>query len=339
MARLLVTGAAGFIGSNFVELATSQGREVVVLDALTYAGHKENLDFSKLLAFHEGDICDGPLVSQILQKYKIEGLINFAAESHVDRSITDPSAFIQTNTTGVFTLMNCALAYWETLKAPERERFRMIQVSTDEVFGTLGDEGKFTENTPYAPNSPYSASKAGGDLLARAWFHTYKLPVLITNCSNNYGPKQYPEKLIPLMIQHALTGQLLPVYGEGLNVRDWIHVEDHCSGVLLALDKGKPGESYCFGGNSERRNIDVVKSICALLEKKRPRAKGKYEDLITFVEDRKGHDWRYAIDDSKAQRELGFRRKYETFEKGLEQTIDWYLENEKWVRAVTGGKK
>jgi dTDP-glucose 4,6-dehydratase len=335
---ILVTGGAGFIGSNFVEDMTLTGAQVIVLDAMTYAGHRENLEsvWSKI-TFVQGDITDTALVSKLLLKHSITQVVNFAAESHVDRSISDAGSFVQTNILGVYSLLHASLNYWQQLTPEKKQIFRFLHVSTDEVFGSLGDVGKFSETTPYAPNSPYSASKAGGDLLVRAWFHTYGLPVVTTNCSNNYGPNQFPEKLIPHMINCALSERPLPVYGNGRNIRDWIHVADHCHGISLALNNGRLGESYCFGGNSERNNLDVVNSICKILNKIKPRANGKpYEELIAFVEDRKGHDWRYAIDDSKATNELGFKRRFSKFEDGLEQTVTWYLNNQAWVAAVLG---
>ena len=335
MRKYLVTGAAGFIGSNFVEKLVVRGDRVVVLDALTYAGHLENLERVKnKIDFVEGNICDRKLVGKLFDEHQFDVVVNFAAESHVDRSIENAASFIETNITGVYTLLDASLENWRKRSDEAKAKFRFIQVSTDEVFGQLGDTGYFTETTPYAPSSPYSSSKAGGDHLAYAWFHTYKLPVIITNCSNNYGPQQFPEKLIPNMIRCALAGKNLPVYGNGKNVRDWIHVSDHCQGVLLAIDKGIPGESYCFGGRSERRNIDVVTSICEQLDKISPRARGEsYQELITFVDDRQGHDWRYAINDTKAETELGFKREY-NFEQGLAQTISWYLSHRDWMEAV-----
>ena len=336
MKSLLVTGGAGFIGSNFVELALQNNAKVVVLDSLTYAGHLDNLKEFPQVQFVKGNICDPQLVPQILREHKIDTVFNFAAESHVDRSITGPGEFVSTNITGVYNLLQCSLEYWRTLQAGNN--FRYVQVSTDEVYGSLGDEGKFSETTPYQPNSPYSASKAAGDHLVRAWFHTFHLPVVTTNCSNNYGPKQFPEKLIPHMIQCGLQGKPLPVYGTGRNVRDWIHVKDHCRGVWLAGERGTPGETYCFGGNSERRNLQVVESICDLLDEMKPRAAGSYRELMKFVEDRKGHDWRYAIDDTKAQRELGFERMFKNFEQGLRDTVQWYLSNSAWVESVTQAK-
>lgn len=336
MRSFLVTGAAGFIGSNFVDILVGRGDRVVVLDALTYAGHRENLSgaWSKIQFVH-GNIMDSDLVLRTMREHDVTSVVNFAAESHVDRSITDAESFVHTNVLGVYSLLQASLRYFTDLTEAGRSGFRFLHVSTDEVFGSLGEEGFFSEATAYAPNSPYSASKAGGDHLVRAWYHTYRLPTLITNCSNNYGPRQYPEKLIPHMINCALNGRPLPVYGNGRNVRDWIHVHDHCSGILLALEKAAPGSAYCFGGGAERRNIDVVQAICAILDRKRPRSDGKsYREQITYVEDRKGHDWRYAIDDSRAQRELGFRRRYESFEAGLDATVDWYLRNQAWTAAV-----
>jgi dTDP-glucose 4,6-dehydratase len=331
---ILVTGGAGFIGSGFVDLAVQRGLRVIVLDALTYAGHRENLEAIRGPGSFElvvGDIRDQQRVQSLLRENQIDALVNFAAESHVDRSITGPAAFIETNIIGTYSLLAAALAHHK--ENPSRG-FRYLQVSTDEVYGALGDSGKFSESTSYAPNSPYSASKASGDFLVRAWHHTYGLPTVTTNCSNNYGPRQYPEKLIPHMIQCALNGKDLPVYGKGENVRDWIHVEDHCAGVFLALERGKPGATYCFGGNAERKNIDVVKTICRELDRQRPRADGQsYEKQIAFVTDRLGHDWRYAIDDTLAQRELGFKRRYQ-FEDGLASTVRWYLDHDAWARAV-----
>jgi dTDP-glucose 4,6-dehydratase len=345
MSTFLLTGGAGFIGSNFVELAVRRGHRVIVLDALTYAGHRENLDsIPQGTPSHPGswelvigDIRDARLVPELLAKHHCSALLNFAAESHVDRSITGPSAFIETNILGTYNLLQAARGYVDQLPAgsPLKSSFRYLQVSTDEVYGALGDTGKFSETTPYAPNSPYSASKAASDHLVRAWHHTYGLNVVTTNCSNNYGPKQFPEKLIPHMIQCALAGKPLPVYGKGANVRDWIYVVDHCEGILLALERGTAGETYCFGGNSERKNLDVVHALCAVLDEVKPRADGKsYREQIHFVQDRAGHDWRYAIDDTKAQKELGFNRSMKNFEQGLRSTVEWYLSNDSWVKAV-----
>lgn len=340
MKTILLTGGAGFIGSNFVELALERGHKVIVLDALTYAGHLENLAFTKSLEgsryfFIKGNILDHDLSLKLLREHKVDWFLNFAAESHVDKSITGPKAFMETNVMGTFQLLTAAKEYFDSLDASKKSAFRFLHVSTDEVYGTLGKEGKFTETTPYQPNSPYSSSKAGSDHLVRAWFHTYGLPTITTNCSNNYGPKQFPEKLIPHMILCALSGKALPVYGKGENIRDWIHVKDHGRGILAALEKGVPGETYCFGGNCERTNLDVVKAICVELGLVRPMKGKKYESLIQFVQDRPGHDFRYAIDDSKAQRELGYKRQYLNFEQGLKDTVQWYLSNLAWVEKVT----
>jgi dTDP-glucose 4,6-dehydratase len=338
MKHLLVTGAAGFIGSAFVRIALQKGYRITVLDALTYAGHRESLagvlkDGQCELV--EGDIRSFELIDQLFAKHQFDGLLNFAAESHVDNSISGPRAFVETNIIGTFTLLEVARKYWSQYPADQKSQFRFLHVSTDEVFGELGPTGKFSESTAYAPNSPYSASKAGSDHLVRAWHHTYGLPTVTTNCSNNYGPRQFPEKLIPRMIANALEGKHLPVYGNGMNIRDWIHVEDHSRGILLAFEKGKLGETYCFGGNSERNNIEVVRAICKILDRLSPKADGKsYEGSIQFVTDRAGHDFRYAIDDSKAEKELGFRREFAQFELGLEQTIQWYLANKSWMSSV-----
>jgi dTDP-glucose 4,6-dehydratase len=333
VSTLLVTGGCGFIGSTFVRQRVGRGDTVIVLDAMTYAGHAQNLDGVTGPGRFElvvGNICDGTLVSELCRRYTFDAFVNFAAESHVDRSISEPAAFIETNIRGVFVLLGAALTH-----ATGRKDFRYLQVSTDEVYGSLGRTGHFSESTPIAPNSPYSASKASGDLLVRAWHQTYGLPTITTNCSNNYGPRQYPEKLIPTMIACALSGKPLPVYGDGGNVRDWIHVEDHCAGVSLALERGKPGEIYCFGGNAERNNLQVVRAICAELDRLVPRVDGRpHESAITSVTDRLGHDRRYAIDDTRAVRELGFVRSYADFEQGLAQTVRWYVENPAWREAV-----
>lgn len=336
MQTIFVTGVAGFIGSNFVGQALAAGYRVIGYDALTYAGHIENVEQydDANFTFVKGNICDEDRVQELLHEYQVSGVINFAAESHVDRSISGPSIFIETNILGTVSLLQASRSYFDQLDEARQNEFRYLQVSTDEVYGALGDTGKFSETTPYQPNSPYSAAKAGGDHFVRAWHHTYGLPTVTTNCSNNYGPNQYPEKLIPTIIQNAIQQKPLPVYAKGLNVRDWIHVADHCSGIMLAFTKGRLGETYCFGGNAERQNIYVVEQICAYLDEIRPRAdKKSYKEQITFVEDRAGHDWRYAIDDTKAQRELGFARKFE-FETGLKATIDWYLANQNWCQAV-----
>ena len=326
---LLVTGGAGFIGSNFVLAAVGQaGEPVVNLDKLTYAGSLKNLEALRGDARHtfvQGDICDRSLVRSLLGRHRPRAIVHLAAESHVDRSIEGPAEFVQTNVVGTFCLLEEARAYWSSLAAPERAAFRFVHVSTDEVYGSLGPEdAAFNEETPYAPNSPYSASKAAADHLVRAYHHTYGLPTLITNCSNNYGPHQFPEKLIPLMIHQALAGKPLPVYGDGLNVRDWLYVGDHCAALREVLARGRPGETYNVGGGSERRNIDLVKTLCALLDDAKPRTGGSYAVLITFVKDRPGHDRRYAIDSARIRRELGWRPQ-ESFESGLRKTVIWYL--------------
>ena len=337
----LVTGGAGFIGSWFVTHArqTKLGR-IVTLDALTYAGNPDNIASLEGDADHlfvHGDICDAPLVAELLQKHAPAGIVHFAAESHVDRSIHDPDAFVRTNVMGTTTLLRAALAYWKTLTGEKRDAFRFVHVSTDEVFGSLQPEDPpFTESTPYSPNSPYSASKAASDHFVRAFHETYGLPVIITNCSNNYGPRQFPEKLIPLMIMNALEGKPLPVYGKGDNVRDWLHVEDHCKAVVLALRKGIPGETYVVGGRSELSNLDLVTRLCAVLDEVAPSPRGPYADSITFVTDRPGHDLRYAIDPSRIERELGWRATH-TLESGLADTVTWYLANANWVERVKSG--
>ena len=335
-----MTGGAGFIGSGFVEMALERGHKITVLDLFTYAGHPANLShLHSQIEVVRGDIADEAVVSGLLKKQDFDGLINFAAESHVDRSITGPAPFIHTNVWGVFNLLKCSLEYFAKLSDDRKKSFRYVQVSTDEVYGELGDTGKFTENSSYKPNSPYSASKASGDMLTRAWQRTYGLPAIITNCSNNYGPRQFPEKLIPFMIQSALNGKPLGIYGRGENVRDWIHVEDHCRGLLLAFEKGVPGETYCFGGNAERNNVQVVNRICELLDELRPKAdKSSYKSQISYVADRLGHDHRYAIDDSFAEAKLGFKRQHD-FESGLRATVTWYLENQKWINEVTESRK
>lgn len=336
---LLVTGAAGFIGSCFARQVAALGFHVIVLDALTYAGHRENLEGLAGVDLVVGNICDAPLLASLLKEYQPLAVVNFAAESHVDNSIERPSQFIDTNITGCYTLLEAVRQHWSALPETVKAKFRFVHVSTDEVYGSLGETGKFTETSPMQPNSPYSASKAAGDLLCRAWFHTYGLPAIVTNCTNNYGPRQFPEKLIPRMISCALAGDILPVYGDGKNIRDWIHVEDHCRGVMLALTRGLPGETYCFGGDAERTNIEVVSTICELLDVLRPRKDSKsYKEQITFVTDRPGHDRRYAIDDQKAQETLGFTRTY-NFESGIRETIRWYLDNQAWCSAVTSEKQ
>jgi dTDP-glucose 4,6-dehydratase len=340
MKRLLVTGGAGFIGANFVLKAVEDSISIINLDKLTYAGNLktlESLENNPLHVFVQGDIGDRELISRLLAEYKPDAVVNFAAESHVDRSIDGPAAFIETNVVGTLGLLEATRDYWKSLPLDQAAAFRFLHVSTDEVYGSLGDEGMFTEETPYAPNSPYSASKAASDHLVRAFHHTYGLPVLTTNCSNNYGPFQFPEKLIPLVIQKALAGEPLPVYGDGMNVRDWLFVGDHCSAIRRVLDQGRVGETYNVGGNAERPNIIVVKAICAILDERRPLAGGgRREDLITFVRDRPGHDRRYAIDSSKLQKELGWAPS-QTFESGVAATIDWYLSNPAWVESVLDG--
>jgi len=340
MNTLLVTGGAGFIGGNFVLAAVADGLRVVNLDKLTYAG---NLDTLASLqgnpghAFVQGDIGDRALLARLLAEHRPDAIVNFAAESHVDRSIDGPAAFVETNVVGTLNLLECARDYWRSLDGAPRDAFRFLHVSTDEVYGSLGATGKFTETTPYAPNSPYSASKAASDHLVRAFHHTYGLPVLTTNCSNNYGPYQFPEKLIPLIIARALAGEKLPVYGDGKNVRDWLFVLDHCAAIRRVLEAGRVGETYNVGGDAEAENIHVVKTICTLLDERRPLADGRRrESLIEFVADRPGHDRRYAIDASKLQNELGWRPSV-SFETGIARTVDWYLDNQPWVKRVLDG--
>ena len=340
MPTWLVTGGAGFIGGNFVLRAVASGVKVVNLDALTYAGNLDTLasvQDNPLHVFVEGDIGDRALVARLLAEHRPDAVVNFAAESHVDRSIDGPGAFIQTNVVGTLGLLESVRDHWKELEGEARERFRFLHVSTDEVYGSLGDTGKFTESTPYAPNSPYSASKAASDHLVRAFHHTYGLPVLTTNCSNNYGPYHFPEKLIPLIIARALAGKPLPVYGDGRNVRDWLFVGDHCQAIRTVLEKGRIGETYNVGGNAEMQNIEVVHAICALLDERAPRADGRpRSSQITFVADRPGHDRRYAIDASKLRDELGWEPEY-TFEQGIAETVDWYLANQAWVKRVLDG--
>ncbi|MCR6626673.1 MAG: dTDP-glucose 4,6-dehydratase [Pseudoxanthomonas sp.] len=340
MPTWLVTGGAGFIGGNFVLRAVANGVNVINLDALTYAGNLDTLSSlqgNPLHVFAQGDIGDRELVSGLLKEHQPDAVVNFAAESHVDRSIDGPGAFIQTNVVGTLGLLEATRDYWKALDGERREQFRFLHVSTDEVYGSLGDTGKFTETTPYAPNSPYSASKAASDHLVRAFHHTYGLPVLTTNCSNNYGPYHFPEKLIPLIIARALAGEPLPVYGDGKNVRDWLFVGDHCSAIRTVLEKGRVGETYNVGGNAEKQNIDVVHTVCALLDARVPREDGQpRSSQITFVADRPGHDRRYAIDASKLKDELGWEPAY-TFEQGIAETVDWYLSNQDWVERVLDG--
>ncbi len=342
VAPILVTGGAGFIGSNFVLewLGAAKG-PVVNLDKLTYAGNPENLasvESNPVYTFAHGDICDPALVARLLEEHRPRAVVHFAAESHVDRSIHGPEAFLRTNIDGTFTLLQAARSYYGSLEGKEKERFRFLHVSTDEVYGTLApDDPAFHEETPYAPNSPYAASKASSDHLVRAWVHTYKLPALITNCSNNYGPYQFPEKLIPLMIANALKGKALPVYGDGQQVRDWLYVADHCRALMTVLENGRVGETYNVGGGNQRSNLEVVTTLCALLDELVPQSKFKpHSQLITYVADRPGHDRRYAIDARKLEGELGWRA-LESFETGLRKTVEWYLANAAWVEHVTSG--
>jgi dTDP-glucose 4,6-dehydratase len=339
---IIVTGSAGFIGSNFVHAWFAKTDEPLVsLDKLTYAGNLENLhqfQEDKRHTFVQGDIGNRELVDQLLRSHKPRAVINFAAESHVDRSIDGPGEFIQTNVVGTFHLLESIRGFWDTLPPDERAAFRFLHVSTDEVYGTLAPKDPaFTERNPYEPNSPYAASKAASDHLVRAWHHTYGLPVLTTNCSNNYGPYHFPEKLIPLVILNALAGKPLPIYGDGQQVRDWLYVKDHAHAIMRVLEAGSTGQTYNIGGHNEKANLDVVKTICAHLDQLRPRTDGQsYAQQITFVKDRPGHDRRYAIDASKIEQELGWRPE-ESFESGLKKTIEWYLNNPAWVNNVTSG--
>ena len=338
---ILVTGGAGFIGANFVlDWIAETSEPVVNLDKLTYAGNLETLislaDDARHV-FVQGDICDRALVDRLLAEHRPRAIVHFAAESHVDRSIHGPGEFMRTNVEGTFTLLEAARAYWGALEGEERSSFRFVHVSTDEVYGSLApDAPAFTEAHAYQPNSPYSASKAASDHLVRAWHHTYGLPVVTTNCSNNYGPYQFPEKLIPLMIVNALAGKSLPVYGDGMNVRDWLYVKDHCSAIRAVLAGGRLGETYNIGGWNEMPNVAIVNTICALLDALRPAAQGSYAQQITYVKDRPGHDRRYAIDARKIERELQWRPA-ETFETGIRKTVQWYLDNAGWVENVRSG--
>ena len=336
--RVFVTGGAGFIGSALIRhLIANSPHEVLNLDKLTYAGVLESLDevaHDARYRFVRGDICDGPLVRSLLAEFQPDVIAHLAAESHVDRSIDGPADFIDTNVVGTFSMLEQALDYWRGLDPERQKSFRFHHISTDEVFGSLGIEGHFTEETPYDPRSPYSASKAASDHLVRAWGHTFGLPVLVTNCSNNYGPYHFPEKLIPLVIIRALGGQELPVYGDGSNIRDWLFVEDHARALATVFEKGEPGETYNVGGNSERKNIEVVRAICAALDRRQPRADGaSYAEQIQFVSDRPGHDQRYAIDASKIRDELGWEPQV-TFEEGIDRTVDWYLERRDWWEPI-----
>jgi dTDP-glucose 4,6-dehydratase len=340
---ILVTGGAGFIGGNFVLdwLKDSKADGIINLDKLTYAGNLATLDSLKGDSRHvfvRGDIADKELVTQLLKKHQPRAIVNFAAESHVDRSIHGPAEFVQTNIVGTFNLLECSRSYLNALDQSKKAGFRFHHVSTDEVYGSLSaSDPAFTETNPYEPNSPYSASKAASDHLVRAWFHTYGFPVVTTNCSNNYGPYHFPEKLIPLVILNALNGKPLPIYGDGQQIRDWLYVGDHCSAIREVLAKGKLGETYNIGGWNEKANIDVVKTICSILDALKPKADGKsYAEQITFVTDRPGHDRRYAIDASKLKRELGWKPK-ETFDTGIKKTVQWYLDNPVWIEGVVSG--
>ncbi len=338
---LMITGGCGFIGSNLIRHCLMEGIRVVNLDKLAYAGNRSSLfdlEEDPDYIFIKGDICDSELVGSVLADNQPSAILHLAAESHVDRSIDSPEEFIQTNIVGTFRLLSAALEYYNDLDMTGKGQFRFLHVSTDEVFGSLGPEGHFKESTPYDPRSPYSASKASSDHLVRAFHHTYGLPVLVTNCSNNYGPYQFPEKLIPLVINSAIRGKDLPLYGDGMNIRDWLYVEDHCEALRLVLEKGLPGQTYNIGGNSEKTNIEIVRTICRILDELCPRKDGKsYEDQITFVKDRPGHDRRYAIDPSKISSELGWKPE-NTFDSGIRRTVEWYLENQQWVENVLSGK-
>jgi len=340
---ILVTGGAGFIGSNFVlQWLAAEQDSVINLDKLTYAGNPANLasvSADRRYRFMQGDICDREMIAELLLRHRPRAIVHFAAESHVDRSIRGPDDFIRTNVNGTFSLLEESRAYWSGMDGKERHAFRFLHVSTDEVYGSLGpSDSVFTEETRYAPNSPYSASKASSDHLVRAYFHTYGLPVLTTNCSNNYGPFQFPEKLIPLAILHAVSGKPIPVYGDGQNIRDWLFVEDHCEAIRLVLANGKIGETYNIGGRNELKNLEVVHAICSTLDELRPNDPVvPHKNLITFVTDRPGHDRRYAMDISKIEAELGWRPR-ETFESGIRKTVQWYLDNQAWIENVTTGK-
>ena len=342
MKDILVTGGLGFIGSNFIRLLLRSGEfdQVINFDKQTYAGNPENLqDLEKENSYHfiQADICDGNSVLQALEDYEVDAVVNFAAESHVDRSIDGPEPFVHTNVVGTLRLLESTKSYLAEVAGDKRDSFRFLHVSTDEVYGSLKPEDPaFCETTPYAPNSPYSASKASADHLVRAYHHTFGLPVLTTNCSNNYGPYQFPEKLIPLMILNACEGKNLPIYGDGSNIRDWLHVEDHCSGILSVLRKGRVGETYCIGGASEKTNMEVIDTLCNILDRHHPSG-APHNQLKTFVTDRPGHDHRYAIDFSKIKNELGWQPSY-SFEEGMEQTVKWYLNHQEWCNNVTSGK-
>ena len=339
--KILITGGAGFIGSNLVRhIIETTEHSVLNIDALTYAGNPHSLsdiEGNPRYAFAQVDICDAALVEQTIQAFHPDWIMHLAAESHVDRSIDGPGAFIQTNVIGTFNLLQSARSHYEALEGDAKANFRFLHVSTDEVYGSLGESGLFTETTPYDPHSPYSASKASSDHLARAWADTYRLPVLITNCSNNYGPYQFPEKLIPVVILKALRGEDIPVYGKGINIRDWLYVEDHADALYTVISGGKPGETYNIGGYNERKNIDIVQLLCALLDELKPREDRKsYREQITFVTDRPGHDLRYAIDASKIKRELGWTPKQD-HTSGFRKTVQWYLDNTAWTQQILDG--
>ena len=342
MKTILVTGGLGFIGSNFIRMLLSQNHcdLVINLDKQTYAGNPENLEefeHHDSYKFVQADICDQETVADVLSKYQVDAIVNFAAESHVDRSIDGPEPFVQTNVVGTLRLLEATKSYLSNSTPAKKESFRFVHVSTDEVYGSLKlSDPAFSESTPYAPNSPYSASKASADHLVRAYHHTFGLPVLTTNCSNNYGPYQFPEKLIPLMILNACEGKALPIYGDGSNIRDWLHVEDHCSGILAVLTKGRVGETYCIGGASEKTNLEVLDALCEILDELHPKG-APHSQLKTFVKDRPGHDHRYAIDFSKIENELNWQPSY-SFTEGIKQTVEWYINHQEWCENVTSGK-
>ena len=342
MKTILVTGGLGFIGSNFIRMLLSQNHcdLVINLDKQTYAGNPENLEefvHHDSYKFVQADICDQETVADVLSKYQVDAIVNFAAESHVDRSIDGPEPFVQTNVVGTLRLLEATKSYLSNSTPAKKESFRFVHVSTDEVYGSLKlSDPAFSESTPYAPNSPYSASKASADHLVRAYHHTFGLPVLTTNCSNNYGPYQFPEKLIPLMILNACEGKALPIYGDGSNIRDWLHVEDHCSGILAVLTKGRVGETYCIGGASEKTNLEVLDALCEILDELHPKG-APHSQLKTFVKDRPGHDHRYAIDFSKIENELNWQPSY-SFTEGIKQTVEWYINHQEWCKNVTSGK-
>ena len=337
MKKVLVTGGAGFIGSAVCRYLVAEKKvQVLNVDKLTYAGVPASLkeiEDDSLYRFEQADVCDAKRVSELFAEFQPDAVMHLAAESHVDRSIDGPSAFIQTNVVGTYTLLECARAYWADLPADRKDAFRFHHISTDEVYGSLGAEGLFEESTPYDPRSPYSASKASSDHLVKAWFHTYGLPVVVTNCSNNYGPYHFPEKLIPLVILNALDEKELPIYGKGDNIRDWLYVEDHARALVLVVEKGVPGETYNVGGRNERTNLEVVEGICGILDELKPRAEGRYGELITFVKDRPGHDARYAIDATKLETELGWKAQ-EDFDSGIRKTVQWYLDNDWWWKPL-----